>query len=128
MDPRRWASAGGNWAGAFVLQAAGGGIGWECGVCGCGREFCLDKCFYVGVPLLPQVCLPSWSSPLSFVLSCNVMKGDIIIPTKQTPLVTAWVLCAPLICIPPIARELCAPLPFIQLPKCTKALNSHSIL
>ena len=41
---------------------------------------------YVGVPLLPhkfhREFVPSWSSPLSFVLSWNVMKGDRIIPTK----------------------------------------------
>ena len=60
-----------------------------------------------------------WASYIGLVLSCGKMK------------LAAWVLCAPLICIPPIAWELCAPLtsiPLIQLPKCTKALNSHSIL
>ena len=86
LDPRRWASAGGNWAGAFAVQpgvaeswwCVGGGVvaGGRCVcvcVCVCVSGLCVlvCSCLYVCVWCMSAIS-PSFLSLSPFLLILNM--------------------------------------------------------
>ena len=103
LDPRRWASAGRNWAGAFLIWSAAVGSG-------CGRAFCVcgvwvGACVCVGVvrlwwrmparPLrqnarphpLPTAALHTQNAPAQFLPALAQSRGSETGPTAATELV-----------------------------------------